>query len=230
MVGNRTFVSTGVTGHQLVAGTKVTLTFRDATLSASAGCNSMSGEYHIVGSTLSVGSLATTEMGCQQDLMAQDAWLAELLPGATVQLGSTSLTVTKGGVALEFVDRQTTNLPLEATMWTVDGLVSGDAVSSVPQGVAATLVIRGREAQVYTGCNWASVAVTVADGTIAFSPMSMTARGCTGGATPVEQAVMAALEGVQPYVIAGDSLTIGTVGKAAIMLKGTAGAPSVRPG
>ncbi|HEY5629216.1 MAG TPA: META domain-containing protein, partial [Candidatus Limnocylindrales bacterium] len=132
MIGDRTFVSTQVIGHQLVAGTRVTLAFRDATLSASAGCNTMGGEYHILGDALSVGDLSMTEMGCQPDLMAQDDWLAKLLPGATVRFGDTSLTLAKGAVTMTLVDRKTTNLPLEGTVWTVDGLLTGDAVSSAP--------------------------------------------------------------------------------------------------
>jgi heat shock protein HslJ len=229
MVGNRTFVSTAVTGHQLVAGTTVTLTFRDATLSAIAGCNSMSGEYHIVGGTLAVGVMSMTEMGCQQDLMAQDDWLAKLLPGATVQLDQASMTLTKGGVSIAFVDRQTTNLLLEGTLWMVDGLVSGDTVSSVPAGVTPTLVIEAGRARIATGCSRGSLPVTVADGKITFGTMSMTARGCADEATTLEQAVLAALQGVQPYAIDGDSLTIGGGGKAGLTFKGTIAEPSAGP-
>jgi heat shock protein HslJ len=229
MVGNRTFVSTAVTGHQLVAGTKVTLAFRDATLSANAGCNSMSGDYHIVGGTLAVGVMSMTEMGCQADLMAQDAWLAKLLPGAKVQIGDALLTLTKGDVSIAFVDRQATNLPLEGTLWTVDGLVSGDTVSSVPGGVTATVVIHGGDAGVFTGCNSGSVRVTVGDGTIAFGPMMSTAVGCAGGAATVERAFLATFEGAQPYKIDGDSLTVGASGKTGLTFKGTTPKPSAGP-
>jgi heat shock protein HslJ len=227
-VGNRTFVSTGVTGHRLVAGTTVTLAFRDATLAASAGCNTMSGEYHIAGATLAVGDMAMTQMGCQADRMAQDDWLAKLLPGATVQFGDASLTVSKGDISIAFVDRQTTNLRLEGTTWSVVGLVNGDTVSSFP-GVTATLVVRGVAAAVDTGCNWGSIPVTVAEGKITFGPVSMTARGCANEADTMERAVLAVMAGTQPYRIDGNSLTIGGGGRAGLMFTGTKAAPSPDP-
>lgn len=227
VVGNRDFVSTSVSGHQLVAGTRVTLMFRDATLTANAGCNTMGGEYHLAGTTLSLGQLAMTEMGCEQDRTAQDAWLAALLPGATVQIGETSLTLTKGDVKIDFVDRKTTNLPLEGTVWTVDAIVNGDAVSSVPPGVTATFILEGGKAAVYTGCNWGSVSATAVDGTIGFGPLVATARGCANdGSKQVEEAMQAVLAGSQPYLIDADSLTIGTPGKAALMFKGSKPVPS----
>ncbi len=225
-----TYVSTSVQGHDLVAGSKVTLTFKDGQLTANAGCNTMGGQAAVVGDgTLQVNSMASTEMGCAADLMAQDAWLAAFLPGAKADVSPQAMTLSKGVVTLSLVARQSTSLPLEGTTWTVDGLVGGDSVSSVPAGVTATLVIRGREAQIYTGCNSGSIVVTVAEGTITFSPVSMTAMGCTDGAKPVEQAVLAVMEGVQPYRIDGGSLTIGASGKAGLTLKGTAASTSAAP-
>lgn len=230
MVGNRTFVSTAITGHALVAGTTVTLAFRDGQLSASAGCNSMGGAYFIVGATLRIDQLASTEMGCAPDLMAQDQWLAAFLPSATVDLRPAGMTVTKGGVALELVDRQTTNVPLEGTFWRVDALVTGDTVSSVPLGVEATLVIVGGTASIYTGCNWGSIGVTATGGRIGFSPISMTARGCEAAAAPVERAILTVFEGIQPYAIDGTSLTIGAPGGPAITFQATSGPPPSDPG
>lgn len=230
MVGNRTFVSTTIAGHALVAGTTVTLAFRDGQLGASAGCNSMSGAYFIVGATLRIDQLASTEMGCAADLMAQDQWLAAFLPNATIDLREAGMTLSKGGVVLELVDRQTTSVPLEGTFWRVDGIVSGDTVSSVPLGVEATLVILGGEASVYTGCNWGSIKVTAAGGKIGFGAISMTARGCEPAAAPVERAILAVLEGTQPYTVEGTSLTIGGPGGPAITFQATSGPPPSDPG
>ena len=42
-------------------------------------------------------------------------------------------------MTIVLVDRQTTNLPLEGTVWTVDAVISGDMVSSVPAGATSTL-------------------------------------------------------------------------------------------
>ena len=219
-----TFVSASVTGHDLVKGTSVTLTFRDGQLSANAGCNTMSGTVGpVLGGKLSVGQMATTEMGCAADLMAQDQWLAAFLPGAMADFGPGYLNLTKGGVTVKLVDRQTTNLPLEGTTWTVNGLISGDTASSVQQGVTATLVFAGGKVNVNTGCNTGSGTATIADGRITFGPIALTKMACTTWAGSVEKAMTTVLTGTQAYAIDGTSLTIGGQGasKAGLMLTGT---------
>lgn len=230
MVADRTFISSAITGRDLVPGTRVTLRFKDGQLGASAGCNSMSGDYQIVGGALSVGRLATTEMGCEADLMAQDQWLAAFLPGAAISLDGTTLSLAKDGVTLTLVDQRTTSLPLEGTLWTVDGLVAGDAVSSVPQGVTATLVFAGGLVSVNAGCNSGSGSAAVGDAKITFGPILLTKMACGSGAMAVELRVTSVLRGTQPYSIAGDSLILGESGKDGLTLKGAAVAPSTPPG
>ena len=127
------YISVSAQGHDLVAGSKVTLTFKDGQLTANAGCNTMGGQAAIVGDgTLQVDSMASTEMACAADLMAQDAWLAAFLPGAKAAVSPQAMTLSKGTVTLSLVARQTTRLPLEGTTWRVDGLVTGDAVIVAP--------------------------------------------------------------------------------------------------
>src|SRR3990172_12003705 len=94
----RTFLSTGIEGRILVAGSRIRIAFQDLQISASGGCNSMSGPYRIDGDRLVAGSLATTEMGCDEPLMAQDTWLAALLDGATIALDGDTLVLAKGSV------------------------------------------------------------------------------------------------------------------------------------
>jgi heat shock protein HslJ len=99
----KTFASTGSTGHELVTGTVVSLTFTDGTLSFSAGCNSMNAGYEITDGTLELTSeVAGTLMGCPEDKQAQDEWLTGFLSGgpeATVD--GDVLTLTSGDEALE---------------------------------------------------------------------------------------------------------------------------------
>jgi heat shock protein HslJ len=138
----RTFLSTGATGATLVPGSQVRIAFAGGNIAANAGCNSMSGAYTIVDDRLDVGMLAMTEMACQEPLMAQDGWVAALLDGATITLDGDTLTLAQDGVALTLQDREVADpdRPLLGTRWVVDGLISGDAVASVPEGVTAALV------------------------------------------------------------------------------------------
>src|SRR4026209_2965778 len=54
----RTFLSTDVTGTSLVPGSQVRLTFKDGSLSANGGCNSMTGDYTVAGDRLTSGQMA----------------------------------------------------------------------------------------------------------------------------------------------------------------------------
>jgi len=221
------YVSTGIAGRALVPGTVVSLRFAQGQLGANAGCNSMSGAYGVVDGKLDVGAMATTEMACDADRMAQDQWLGSFLPGAAVALEGTTLTLANGGVTMTLVDRETTNRSLEGTYWGVDGLVSGDAVSSVPAGVDAVVHFAGGSVDLRAGCNRGSGTATVTGGRITFGPIALTRMMCGPAAMAVESHVLGVLTGTQPYAISGDTLTIGASGKDGLLLKaGTAPPPS----
>lgn len=77
----RTFTSTDVRGHDLVAGTEVVLTFDADHVTANAGCNTMFGEATVEDGVLTLPreGLATTLMACPDDQTGQDEWVAGLL-------------------------------------------------------------------------------------------------------------------------------------------------------
>ena len=76
----RTYVSTGVAGHKLVAGTTVTLTFGDdGNLSVQAGCNTLGATYTIEDGKLVADNFGGTEMGCDEARHAQDTWIGNFL-------------------------------------------------------------------------------------------------------------------------------------------------------
>lgn len=97
------FASTSVTGHSLVAGTKIVLTFDAASLGANAGCNTMSASYAITGGTLKWTSQPrATLMACGAAEMAQDQWLTGFLTtGANAALAGDKLTLTQAGTTIE---------------------------------------------------------------------------------------------------------------------------------
>jgi heat shock protein HslJ len=215
----RTFLSTGIEGRILVAGSRIRIAFRDGQVSASGGCNSMSGPYRIDGDHLVAGSLATTEMGCDEPLMAQDTWLADLLDGAMFALDGDTLVLAKGSVRLTLEDREIADpdRPLLATRWVVDGLISGDAVSSVPLGVTAALTFSDGRVAVEAGCNGGGGSVEVTDTTLAFGPIERTTKACGPDAMAVEQAVMTVLSGQVGYAIEAGNLTLDAGGAGLIL-------------
>lgn len=222
------YVSRQVTGHDLVAGTAIRLSFDGSTMGAGAGCNSLSGRYAVSGGTLRwAGDVAMTEMGCDPDREAQDRWLVELLTsGAQAVLEGDNLVLRAGDVTVALVDEQAANpdRPLVGTAWSLDTLIDGETASSVPSEVSTpTLAFTddGRVA-VFTGCNRGTATVTVAaDGTGAtFGPLALTRMSCGDSASSVEAAVAAVLDGEVGLAIDGASLTI-TKGEQALTYRAT---------
>jgi len=215
---SRTFISQsigdeGVT-HGLVQGTAVRLTFQGASLSANAGCNTMSGTYAIDdGKLVAAGDWATTEIGCQPALQAQDQWLSAFLSSQPrITLNGDSLVLISGGTAMDLLDKEVAepDQPLIGTAWTLSSIISGDAVSSVPQGVTASIKFnQDGSVEFQTGCNSGRGTYTVGENSIDFADMAMTAIGCVGSPHDVEDAFVAATSGDSiTYSIDSGTLTI----------------------
>ena len=186
------------------------LSFRDGSLSAGAGCNTMGGAYTIAGGRLTTGPMMSTEMGCAAPLMQQDQWIASLLGDSAITIAGDQMTLDDGTIQATFLDREVADpdRPIEGTHWVLDGIASGDATSSVPTGVKSTLVITGGHAAVDTGCNKGSATVQVAADTLTFGPMALTMMACPEAQSSVESAVVGVLDGTVHYSIEADILTI----------------------
>jgi heat shock protein HslJ len=198
----RTFLSTRVTDkgvdRPLVPGTTIRLTFnKDGQLGVNAGCNHMGGSYRIDGGVLRFEGGAMTEMGCDEPRHEQDDWVFGFLGARpAVALAGNDLTLTAGDVVIRLVDREIAepDLPLVGPVWTVNSIVAGDAVSSIPEGVVATLTFDsdGRVA-VRTGCNQGGGSYAVDGNRIRFVEIVLTKMACDGARGTMEAAVLAVL-------------------------------------
>lgn len=209
-VDGHTYLSTDIEGAALVPGTQVRLTFKDGNLNAQGGCNIMGGAYSIDRDRLRTTQMFMTEMGCDEPRQAQDEWLARFLSDLTYTLEGDTLTLTDGTVSLMLLDEEvaTPDRPLEGTRWVLDGIVSGDAVSSVPVGVTAAIEIAGGRVDVEAGCNTGGASVEVTAEVLTFGPIALTKMACDAGAMAVEQAVTLVLAGEVGYTIDADGLTL----------------------
>jgi heat shock protein HslJ len=210
----RTFVSTAVEGYQLVEGTQVQLTFEAGNIGANAGCNQLSSGYALEGDVLVVDAMAMTQMACTPaSLMDQDTWLSALLTSRpTVALDGDTLTLTSDGTVLTLQDREVTNpdVALEGTTWNVEGLISNDAVSTVPAGGRVpSLVLADGSVSVDTGCNRGNGGYELGEAEIMFGPLATTRAACTDpAASETERIVLATLTGTATYEIEADVLTL----------------------
>lgn len=104
-LAGKTFVSTQVTGHELVDGSEVRLIFQTDRISVQAGCNTLNG-----GASWDEGALVVTQpmartmMACAPELMAQDDWLEAFLtsePALSLDGGTLTLGDTTEGITLD---------------------------------------------------------------------------------------------------------------------------------
>ena len=211
----RTFSGTDVIGHDLVAGTAVTLTFEPDRLSANAGCNTSSGAYTLDGAVLRTeGEWATTLMGCTPELEAQDQWLARFLSdGADVVLDGDDLTLTStggGDVTMVLTSGDSGAAPLTGTTWMLNTIIDGETASSVPVGVEQPTLRIGEDgmAELFAGCNRGGAAVgttTTEQGeALTFGPLRLTRMACGDEAMAVETAVLAVLESDPLFTLGAD--------------------------
>lgn len=219
----RSFVSIrvleGGSERPLVPGTRIDLAFADGRLTARAGCNILGARYRLEQGRLRlVGSVSTTEMGCDPDRHEQDAWLGRFLGSSPrVRVGGTRLTLTAGGTEVRFLDRSVVepDLPLEGTLWTLDTVVRGGVASSVPVGLRATLRISGDRIGGFSGCNeWGGRLVSAAGGVLQVRDVAQTRIGCDGAAAALERDVNAVVTaGRIAYEIDGPTLILRAGGR-----------------
>ena len=216
-LAGRTFLSIAVRENgapkALVAGTRIRLDFKDGAISANAGCNQMGGDLQLQNGLLIVGNMFQTEMGCDADRMAQDAWLMQVLGSKPrVTLTGDQLSLDAGSVAIHLADERVADpdLAISGPIWTVDSIFSGETVSSVPAGAVATLVFHADGTlDVNAGCNQGSARWQPVGTGLQVSGLGLTKKACQGGAGELESAVVATLNaGTIAATIQGNELIL----------------------
>jgi heat shock protein HslJ len=213
----RAFLSESVTedgaARLLVAGTRIRLQFsEDGQITASAGCNTIGGAVEITADQIDVGVLSTTDMGCDPALHEQDEWLADFLASdPRYALDGDRLVLRDDGTTIDLLDRRVADpdRPLEDTTWRLDGIIDGDAVSSVPGDVQATLHFTDRQVAIdVEGCSNGTASIDVDATELTVGQVTMHDDQCDPDETAVEEAIVAALDGTVAYNIEAAGLTL----------------------
>jgi len=203
-----TFRMTSVSDPELLAAAPVTITFADGQLSVDGGCNQLFGELKMADSTFSSPQMGMTTVSCDPALMDQDVWLRAFFDEPVgYQLEAGTLTLTQKDVTVVLTAAQDVASPLDGTTWTLTGLNNGDSMSTVPDGVKASLLISGGNATVKTGCNTGTGSATVTDSQLTLR-LGVTQIGCKPEVMAVEQQVLSVLGKTADYRINGTELTI----------------------
>ena len=211
----------------LVVGTQVRMRFTATELSFSAGCNSMGGAYRFEnGTRLVLGNIFTTEMACDPDRHAQDAWLTTLLgSGPTIRLIGDTLAIEQGSTQFLLEDREVVepDAELVGPSWTVESILSGDTVSSAPADSVAVLSFNDDGTlDVDAGCNGGSGTWSAVAGGIEVGPLMLSKMACTRGPAQLESAVLGVLEagGTINAAIDGQLLTLQAGGRGLVLRVG----------
>jgi heat shock protein HslJ len=215
----RRFLSTKVTTagaeRPLVAGTRIEVAFHErATVSVTAGCNTMAGTYRLDGAVLQVLDPGMTAMGCDPERHTQDDWIFQFLGAKpTMTLAGNDLVLTGGDTIIQLVDRKVAqpDQPLVGPVWRLDSIIAGDTVSSVPAGVQATIQFAADgSATIHPGCNQGNARYAVNGDRIAFNEIVTTKMACGPPVGDVENGVLQVLRSNDlTYAIEAKSLTIG---------------------
>ena len=140
------------------------------------------GRYRIDGGRLVVGDLATTEMGCEPDLMAQDQWLGQLLGAGPADPPRRERPGPRGGVREHHVRRSRgRRAGREARRPDLDGRVDHHRRRRLerPRRPVATLVFKDDGTlEVNAGCNRGSGTWKAVGGGIEVGPLMLTKMAC----------------------------------------------------
>ena len=170
-------VSGSVDGNEvaIVDGHPITLSFTDNRAGGTAACNGYGGSFAISGDDFAFSDLGWTEMACiPETVMASETVYLEALPRVeTFSMTDDELILRGEGVELTY-----TALPpvptseLTGTVWVLDTLVQGDAVTSVT-GERATLELFTDGSMLgSTGCRTLDGNYTVSGADLAMTEMS----------------------------------------------------------
>jgi heat shock protein HslJ len=177
-----TTITEGGVERQLLPGTRISLRFGEGRIGASVGCNQFGATYRLDGVRLVTDGGAITEMGCDQPRHAQDDWLFGFLgAGPSVAVTGPQLVLSDGSTVIALLDREVAlpDLALAGPAWRVESIVRGEAVSSVPEQVVATLRFdpAGRVV-IETGCNSGGADVAVGPAVLRFTGVTITEASC----------------------------------------------------
>jgi len=201
-------------GSRLVPGWPITLTIDGADAGGRAACNGYFGSVQIDGSALVFSALGATDMGCEPDVMAAESGFFRSLGGVDQwAIASGRLLLSGPDVSLTFDPvPEVPTAELVGTTWTLEGLVSGEAVRSPDAGTTATLRLDADGTLVGgTGCRDLSGRWIEAGGEVVFTDFAAEGE-CPGQHADQDGFVVTVLGDGFRAEIEGDRLTVTSVG------------------
>lgn len=230
----KTFLSTKVTvdgkNHALVEGTRISLSFEKNKLSALAGCNGTGGDVKLGGGVIDLTPGPSTMMACEPDLMKQSEWFAKVLATKPAwKFSDGTLTVTSDQTVLTFLDKKQAmpDIGLEDSRWTLEAVITGEAMSSSAGASKANLEFRDGKVSGFDGCNQLGGPAKVSSGKVVLGDITTTLKACAEGTEVGTAFGKVMTKGTLTVVIDADRATLTTAdGKNGLVLRGSYGRPA----
>jgi heat shock protein HslJ len=199
----------------------ITLSFTEDGAGGTAACNGYGGSYSISGDTITFSELFQTEMACfpEETMESERRYLEALTRVETISV--TEETLTLSGEDTELTLAKLPPIPtseLTGTVWVLDGLVTGDAVSSV-SGERATLELFSDGSVVgSTGCRTLNGRYVISGAQVDLNELA--AEGdCPAELQEQDNLVVSVLGDGFGVAIEGDTLTITSIGNEGLIYK-----------
>jgi heat shock protein HslJ len=187
----------------------------DGRAGAGSGCNSIGADVTVEGHTVAVGETQSTKKACPVKTAAFERAFSSAFAGKlTAEIDGERLTLTgRDGDAIALTPERAA--PLTGTKWTVNSLVAGDTVTSLPKGTSGKAYFTfGKDGRVSgnLGCNSFSGSARAAGSTLTFGRLASTRKLCPGPQMTLEHRVEKVLEGKVTYELGHRTLSLTAAG------------------
>ncbi len=195
----------------IVAGSKITLDIEGSRVGGTAACNSYGGNLQIDSSSIVISELFQTEMACVDDrLMASEAaYLAALPRVTTAARDGGSLVLSGPQVELRFtLVPPVANANVTGTVWVLDSLIRGDAVSSTVAGRVTLELSPDGAISGSTGCRDFSGRYTITGNQVQVTLDPYDTVGCADGLGDQDAHILDVISNEFSIAISGTTLTL----------------------
>ena len=195
----------------IVAGSPINLTVEGGRVGGSAACNSYGGNIQINGSSIAISDLFQTEMACVDDrvMASEAAYLAALLRATSAARDGGSLVLSGPQVELRFaLVPPVANATLTGTVWVLDSLISGDAVSSTVGGRVTLELSPDRAISGSTGCRDFSGQYTISGNQVRVTLDPYDTVGCAEGLGDQDTHILGVISNEFSIAISGATLSL----------------------
>ena len=191
--------------------TEVTTLFQDGRVSGNAGCNNYAAEYESIGYNLTIGTIISTLMMCDENISNQETdFLSDLGNAASYSISGNQLRImnSNGTAILDYSAVQP--MPLVGTLWEMTSYNNGMGGLVSAQADINVTALFGKDGSLegFAGCNQYHAAYQTNDSQIKIGPTATTRMMCEETVMEMEMDYLNALQSAASYEVQAEDLTL----------------------